>query len=252
MNQRDASDSSIRFETWAPRGAEAEPHWQALEALSQHEREEAVCTRISSLKIDPPWAQIEGVHWRVILPQLDMPEDAKARFWVEFSKASAVQNRKEALRGLRIARRERALEILESARHAYANFQSLDPSSPKRYLEALGKCGAAFEDIGKWFSERVYYRDHEILVMATQLLIKGDDGDPQSCAEANTNDGVILRIFCHKHIEDRTLPTKKGIFEDYGRHRGAILAELDLTDRQALSKQVSKSLNKLGLANLPP
>jgi hypothetical protein len=254
MKSYDAPDPNIYWETWAPRGNDIEAHWQALNALDPKEQAEAVCNRVDNEGFKPACSPVRGVHWRVVLPHLPFAKEIKDKFWKEFSEPGAIHNRKTALRGLVLTRLERALAVVEEAGRAYEPVKRTLGSgeeSVRLYIEALKEFREAHASLGEWFAGRLDAGDHQIFEMIVKILKDGVDPATDAKGGPDSADGKVLQIFVDLHVTGRTLPTKREILEKYVQARGCSPSECDLTQRQMFSKQVSKSLKKLGLAGLP-
>lgn len=254
MKPYDAPDPRIYWDTWAPQEGGIEAHWQALNALDPKKQAEVVCTYVDQMVIKPARARIRGVHWRVVIPQLPFSKELIDEFWKKFSEPDAVRSREYALKGIVLTRLEPALKVVESARRAFEPVKAALRSREEpliRYLEVLEKDCKSHADLGLWFADRLDAGDYQIFEMIVKILKDGIDPPPDAKGGPGSDDGKILKIFVDLHVTGRTLPRKSEILEKFAQHKGSSLSECDLIQRQALSKQVSKSLKKLGLAGLP-
>lgn len=247
-------DPNLYFEVWAPQRDDIEAHWAALESLPPGQQAEAICTRVTDHDVVPVWTPVYGVHWRVILPHLDFPDTFKDVFWHEFSKPEAVQGRKATLRGLTLARRERALTLLEAAKSASTPFNRLldlpQESRVGAYFDALQDSQDSLAVLGKWLVDHIEAGNFKIFEQIAGLLKGRCQGDHDE--DEPSNDRIVLGIFITLHVAERTLPSKKAILARYAEAKGQPLTAVEVLERQEFSKQVNKSLVKFGLAGLPP
>lgn len=207
-------------------------YWRTLLEEQADDRAEAIC--------------LDGVHWFGLLRHIDLPQQTKDSFWSAFRKAEAVENRREALIGLKQARRNAEVSILNDTKKAIS---ALDASSRMQIyhmmndnkegiLREINFSTLIMSNIGHKFAKLVRSGDYKAFDKISEILKNGIEIDSATSKGGEfTTDGIVLRKFVDLHVESRSLPTKKELREKSGLGRDM--------------KAAGKSMKKLGLSGLP-
>lgn len=214
----DSSDIVVRVDPDA--------YWKDFLTWDAEERVEAVATN--------------GLHWRVMLDSIDLPQKAKEGFWNEFKRPGALMNRKRALLGLVLSRREEETLLIERTREMLDRFaksvhRGLNGDAHE-VAEAYRQSESGWAAIGIRFSNYIYNNDFNALRKMADILESGNELDAQKMkGGVESPDGKTLRAFVDLHVENRKLPTRKELLDGSG-----------LTDEKA----ASKSAINLGFSGL--
>lgn len=190
-----------------------------------------------------------GLHWRVILDGIDLPERTKKKFWRGFVADAALENRKRALMGLVLARREDEINLIERTRELMNRSEeavrkrvgACQEGDFQEILKVVELWEPAWASIGSEFAKLIREKNFRALRNIADLLERGVEIGAESMKGGKDSpDGKVLRAFVNLHTENRGLPTK-----------GELRLESGLTNGREDEKAASKSISKLGFSGLP-
>lgn len=195
-------------------------HWEKLFQESDKERQESV---------------IDEMHWLVVLHDMDLPQDAKDRFWQAFSEPAAITERKKALHGLTFVNYEKERDFLNNANWEH---ESREQDLAAGNTDSLKMGWNDLASIGMQFAAMVHARDYKAFERMAKILKEGKTPVSDTPKGGEHSDaGHMIRQFIRLHLESRSLPTKKEL-------RGACGMAKDM-------KRASDLMKTLGLSGLP-
>lgn len=216
-------------------GVDPDAYWKDFRNWEAAERATAIATN--------------GLHWRAILDGIDLPQRTKTKFWSAFVADAALVNRKRALFGLVLARREEEINLIERTREVMNLYDGAVGKILGRYqdgdlkeiVRTIKYWEPSLASIGSEFAKLIRDKNFRALRNIADLLEHGVEVGAESmeCSK-NSPDGKILRAFVNFHTRNRGLPTK-----------GELRVESGLTNGREEEKAASKSISKLGFSGLP-
>jgi len=171
-------------------------------------------------------------HFLIHLQHMDLPDAIKDRFYLNYSKPSAVKARDVALWGLVGSNYGNELSIL----HSVDDFNERRMAGWYKGRPALFDMDMLRFAIG--FAEIVRKRDVSALRRMVKILENG--GLPQGeRGGLDSEDGCMLEKFVELHLQSRSLPTKK------------VLREACKIGGLNPEEVAAARMKKLGLSGLP-
>jgi hypothetical protein len=179
-------------------------------------------------------AAISSFFWMRHIFGIELPQEAKNRFWEDFQRPDAERAREAAVYGLRYVNNLALFELLKSGMDFIENrdngIYANDPEGARMDIQI----------IGLRFAELASKRDYKDFRRMADMIQNGGIPDSNRGGE-DTLHGQIVREFCQHVANFRTLPTKKQIRESLG---------IDGDDKSK-HELLRKSLKELGLSGLP-
>lgn len=178
-------------------------------------------------------------HWIVQLHRIDLPLEARERFWKSYREPAAEKARNIAINGLCRVNYEKERDLLNAAIWGIEGMEQDRSSEP--WASTLGEQVNSFGHIGMQFAELVAAGDHKAIARMAAIVKAG--ATPATDKPRGGEDGragELFREFCQFHRNTRSLPTKKQLRELCG-----------MSDEIADVKSFGKLLKQLGLDGLP-